>query len=40
MIYDFQIRAKGPYIYGVHTEGGWGSFEICHVYVDPIVSKQ
>ena len=27
---------KGPYIYDVHTEGGWGSLEICHVFVDSI----
>ena len=33
----------GPYIYDVHTEGGeggWRSLEICHVFVDSIVSKQ
>ena len=31
---------KGPYIYEVHTEGGWGSLEICHMFADSIVFKQ
>ena len=31
---------QGPYIYDVHTEGGWGSLEICHVFADSIVFKQ
>ena len=31
---------KGPYIYDVHTDGGWGSLEICHVFADSIVFKQ
>ena len=31
---------KGPYNYHVHTEGGWGSLEICHVFADSIVFKQ
>ena len=31
---------KGPYIYDVHTEGGWGSLEICHVFADSTVFKQ
>ena len=25
---------KGPYIYDVHTEGGWGSLEICHAFAN------
>ena len=31
---------KGPYIHDIHTEGGWGSLEICHVFADSIVLKQ
>ena len=30
----------GAYIYDVHTEWGWGSLEICHVFADSIVFKQ
>ena len=30
----------GSYIYDVHTEGGWGSLDICHVFADSIVFKQ
>ena len=32
--------SRGPYIYDVHTEGGWGSLKLCHVFVDSIVFKQ
>ena len=31
---------QGPYIYDVHTEGGWGSLEICHVFTDSTVFKK
>ena len=31
---------KGPYIYDVHTEGGEGVLEVCHMFVDSIVFKQ
>ena len=31
---------QGPYIYDTHTEGVWGSLEICHVFADSIVFKQ
>ena len=31
---------KGPYIYEIHTEEGWGSLEICYVFADSIVFKQ
>ena len=34
-----QKTDKGPYIYDVHMEGGWGSLEICHVFADSIVFK-
>ena len=27
----------GPYIYDVHTELGFGCFEICHVFANFIV---
>ena len=30
----------GSYIYDVHTEGEWGSLEICHVFADSLVFKQ
>ena len=37
---DFAILHSyvlGPYIYDVHTEGAWGSLEICHVFADSTV---
>ena len=34
------LGIMGPYIYDVHTEVGWGSLEICHVFADSIVFKQ
>ena len=36
----YHHQTIGPYINDVHTEGGWGSLEICHVFVDSIVCKQ
>ena len=36
----FLITERGPYIYDVHMEGGWGSLEICHVFADSNVLKQ
>ena len=39
--YLLEVRSKkGPYIYDVHTAGGWGSLEICHLFADSIVFKQ
>ena len=40
MITSTQEHRMGPYIYEFHTEGGWMSLEICHVFVDSVVSKQ
>ena len=34
------ISSKGSYIYDVHMQWRWGSLEICHMLVDPIVFKQ
>ena len=31
---------KGPYIYDVHTEGGSGDLDICHIFDNSIVFKQ
>ena len=34
------LSYKGPNIYDVHMDMGWGGLEICHVFTDSIFFKQ
>ena len=34
------LRCQRPYIYDVHMEVEWGSFEICHVFADSVIVKR
>ena len=35
-----QQTRRGPYIYDVHMEWGWGSLKICRISADSFVFKQ